>query len=108
VHAPSFGRTVGGWAVDEVNSVSYSRGHPLRVPLWDYDGVAVDDPVDENSRNPHDFMRITNDPSVDVVADPNDDLRYVVAATVTMSWATSAAVLSEAMTVQHVTPRRRP
>jgi hypothetical protein len=102
-HAPSR-RERTGFAVNSTQARTVSRGHPLRVPLYDYDGIGVDEAATEDDRAPNDFMRVTSDPLIQVIfPDSVEDLRYVVAATVTMSWATSAAVLSDAMTVRNVT-----
>jgi hypothetical protein len=106
VHSPSFGRGLTGYAVSSTDAVSVHRGHPKRVPLWDFAALSLEEAASELDRLPNDFMRIVDDPSIDVISDPADDLRYAVTATARMSWVVFAAVLSDAMTVQHVAPRR--
>lgn len=100
-HKPSY--HVVGSRVVAGHAVNISRAHPLRVPLYDYSSVPLGGAATELNRNARDFMRVSEDPTVEVIADPNDDLRFAVAAAATMSWAISAAVLSDAMTVQNVT-----
>jgi hypothetical protein len=92
--------------VTQSMNVLCHRGHPKRVPLWDFAALSLEEAASELDRLPNDFMRIVDDPSIDVISDPADDLRYAVTATARMSWVVFAAVLSDAMTVQHVAPRR--
>src|SRR4051812_48897449 len=67
VHEDSF-RVVGG-----VGDVTVMRAHPARVPLYDYAGVSLDGIASESMRDRRDFMRVANDVSVDVIADPNSE-----------------------------------
>lgn len=80
----------------------FGRAHPMRVPLYDYDGVALTEAVSEDARDARDFMRITNPPVVGRIDDPNDPLTYVVTANIQMSWSRVAAVLSDGMSVESV------
>jgi hypothetical protein len=65
------------------------RAHPRRVPLYDYDGIALDEPADEDTHNDRDHMRVTGDPNFTPVADPEDDLLWVITGTVTLWWTKS-------------------
>lgn len=76
VHAPSM-------------APSRYRAHPRRVPLYDYDGIALDAPATEQNRSPRDFMRVTGDPTATPVPDPEDDLLWVVTAEITLWWTKS-------------------
>lgn len=99
-HTPAY-RVVGGY-VRGGQATTVRRGHPMRVPLYDYDGIGVAGAALETDRDRTDWLRITGEPTIDVIPDPNDDLRFAVAAAVTMSWSTSAAVLSDGMIVTNV------
>lgn len=69
-------------------------GAPLRVPLYDYDGVSVNSGASDLLRPRGDFMRITEPPSLSRLSDDKDDLMWVVAANIRLSWRRSNVVTS--------------
>lgn len=82
-----------------------SRGRPSRIPLYDYDGIALDGPqafADETKRDSRDFLHMEGPPEVVVANDPDDETMYSVAANIRMSWLRSAAVPSTAPTLQSI------
>lgn len=98
-HAPSLGQQV---------SLTTRRGHPMRIPLYDYDGVPVTEAVSEEARDHRDFMRVEGEPTITTLTDPQDPLSVVVTAEIRMSWVRSAAVPSAVMPVQSVTVEESP
>jgi hypothetical protein len=110
-HTPSISQRVVGYKADPPTDpptvpavgTGFRRGHPKRIPLYDYTGIALTSPATEGDRDSRDFMRITGDPTITTLTDPNDALSVVVAAELRMSWVRFAAVPSEAMTVESVT-----
>lgn len=89
------GRVWHGWGP----TASWRRAHPLRVPLYDYDGIPLTAPAVESDRD-H-VARIVAEPSIEVVAG-DDELLLVVVANIRMSWSRSAAVLSSGVTLDNV------
>jgi hypothetical protein len=76
-----------------------SRGYALRVPLWDWEGV----PLTETStqRRYPDYMRVA-DFSVDILTDPDDELRRAVAADLRLSWRRRGVVPESDQTLQGI------
>lgn len=68
---------------------SRGRAHPRRVPLYNWDGIAADEPVTADDRSPRDFMRVTGDPTFTPVGDPEDDLIWTITGNVTLWWTKS-------------------
>ena len=68
--------------------------HPMRVPLYDYDGVGINAPALEADRERGDYLRITEPPSVSRMVDEHDDLMWAVAANIRLSWRRSSVVPS--------------
>lgn len=58
-------------------------GWPRRIPLWDYDGVSLEQGSD--TRETYDFMRVT-DFTVTSIQDTDDPNRVVVVADVRVTW----------------------
>lgn len=77
-------------------------GRTERVPLYNYDGVALTAGADESHRAAHDFMLVESPPSVTPYVDPANELLWSVAANIRMSWLRSAAVPSTARTTVRV------
>jgi hypothetical protein len=72
-----------GWIEDDV-----SLGGPLRLPLWDYEGVPLDGP-DRGNPYPADqwyAMAWVDSASGVTLPDPEDDRRYTVPYTMRLSW----------------------
>lgn len=69
-------------------------GAPMRVPLYDYDGVSISRGASDRLRPRGDFMRITEPPSVSRLSDDKDDLMWVVTANIRLSWRRSNVVTS--------------
>lgn len=82
---------------------------PKRIPLWNYDGVPTDRNVCQNAteraalaliyaadpgyfviapRGARDYLRadVNDEPTIDVVGDPSDELMYVVTASIPINW----------------------
>lgn len=57
--------------------------HPYRIPLYDYDGLTLDEPSDV--RFDHDYLRLT-DVQVTRVPDPMDEHRVIVVADFRARW----------------------
>lgn len=64
---------------------------PLRVPLYDYDGLRSDQGSD--TRNEHDYLRL-EDVQINRVPDPADDRRIIVVCDFRASWKRSTERLS--------------
>lgn len=115
-HAPSFGhQAVASLAPAPAvppavarAQTRYVRGHPRRIPLFNYDGIALDRPALETDRDKRDFMRVEGDPTIAILTDPNEPLSIVVAAELRMSWVRFAAVASTGMNVRRVNTRKTP
>lgn len=88
--------------------VDSHRGRPYRVPLYDYDGIALGEPADETRRDPRDFLHVEAAPEIQTFIDPQEERAYTLAANIRMSWLRSAAVPSGAPTVQTVTSGAQP
>jgi hypothetical protein len=84
-------RALGGPGVlTSAYSSTTARGHPMRLPIWSYEGVALGEPLPED-REPG-WMRVLEGPSVGVAPDPADDLAYRVTADLRVSWTRSMSV----------------
>lgn len=82
---------------------SRGRAHPMRVPLYDYDDIALNEPATEDDRGPSDFLIVSDDPSIGSLKDDEDDLLWAVTVDIAMWWSRSVAVSSEGMnTVESV------
>jgi hypothetical protein len=65
------------------------RAHPKRIPLYDYDGIALNAAAAEGDRATNDFMRVTGNPTFTPVPDPEDELIWVVTSDITLWWTKS-------------------
>ena len=87
---------------------STHRGHPKRIPLSDYDGIALEEPATEGDREPNDFLIVSDDPSIGSLKDEEDDLLYAVTVDLAAWWVRSVAVTApgshpvESVTVEGV------
>jgi len=68
---------------------------PMRIPLYDYSAVSASQGASDVARNRNDYLRITEPPAVSRLSDDQDDLMWVVAATIRMSWRRSSGVVSD-------------
>jgi hypothetical protein len=76
-----------GGAIDDVLFGALRRGvvggRPLRVPLYDYDGIGKDSP--STVRESHDFIRLTG-VNVQPIFEPEDRTRVTVLCAFTATW----------------------
>lgn len=82
-----------------------TRGHPYRIPLYDYDGIPLDGATafaPESARDPRDFLHMEAPPEVQVLNDPDEETFFAVAANIRMSWVRWAAVPSAQPVLQRV------
>lgn len=82
---------------------STGRGHPMRLPLWDYEGIALDQPATDAERATNDFMRLEDEPVIGPLRDTDDELLWVVTADFQVSWTASVAVDINGLPVERVT-----
>lgn len=69
------------------------RAHPLRIPIWDYSGVAVNAAVNQTTaRATGDFAAIVEPPSIGDIDDPNTELGRLVTCDLRLSWMRSTAL----------------
>jgi hypothetical protein len=61
---------------DELYDLFASNRYPLRVPLFDYDGVGLYETTE--SRHPYDWVRISDLGTEELVSPEDDRLRWVV------------------------------
>jgi hypothetical protein len=73
-------------------------GHPMRVPLYNYTGVALDEP---GVWMPKGFMRV-NDLSTQPFPDPDDNLLWTVVCDVRLTWRRLAQTIPETPTLTSV------
>jgi hypothetical protein len=73
-------------------SARSGRGHPRRVPLWNFTGVPLTQAAPESARDPRDFARLLEGPNVQTAPDPNDDAAFVVTCDVRLSWTRAISV----------------
>jgi hypothetical protein len=64
-------------------SAGRALGRPLRIPLYDYDGLDYAEP--SGQRQPYDFLRVV-DASASVLPEPGDPRQVVVVADLRVSW----------------------
>jgi hypothetical protein len=76
-----------------------SRAHPLRVPLYSYEGVGLRDPATQRLGG----ARVVGEPSVSRRPDLADDRAYVVACDVRLSWGEGIGVPITGQLVERVT-----
>jgi hypothetical protein len=81
-------------------SVGVGLGHPARVPLWNFDGVAMD--VATGTRGPNDYMRL-RDCAIGQAVDPDDERSIVVTCNLRLSWRRSGDLIPSTTTLQRVT-----
>lgn len=79
--------------------VGVDEGRAARVPIYDYDGVGIDQASD--SRNPQDFARVL-DLSIAKPQSPIDERIYTVTAEVRLGWRANSALPSTGRDVQAV------
>ena len=81
---------------------SSNRGHPRRVPLYDYSGVTLNQAATARATN--DFLRVIEDPQVNSVPDPANDRAYIVTLDLRVAWSRSIAVLATEPLTEEVNP----
>lgn len=105
-HVASFGRKQNSG----VATVNRQRGHPLRIPLYDFDGIGLMEVPTSGDRASNDFVLVTDEPTVQTLegtsrADEEETL-YVVTTEVRCKWTRSAAVLTTGVPITGVTATR--
>jgi hypothetical protein len=93
------------WALIRLFRVGIPPGAPLRVPLYDYDGVPLDGAA-AGVRFDRDYLR-ADDPSVDLVQLPDDERLFTVTAEIRMSWRSEGRVASGDRMVRALRQRYR-
>lgn len=92
--------------------VNWRRGHPLRVPLFDFDGVPLTVQVTEDERDPRDFLKVDEPPTFGVIeGTAREDERetlYTVTGDVRVKWTRSIAKGTPGTTVETVTSGPEP
>lgn len=79
------------------------RGHGMRIPIYNYDGIDLKTAATEGDRQYNDFARVSDPPSVGAQVDPEDELMWVVTADVPIAWTRSTAVFAtDPTTVQSI------
>jgi hypothetical protein len=66
------------------------RGHPLRVPLYDYSGLGLRDAATEEQRLG--WMRVVESPEFEIVPDPSESGGLAVVCDLRLAWTESVAV----------------
>lgn len=61
------------------------KGRPMRIPLYNYDGLALDQAATEANRQSFDFLRVS-DFAAQPLPDPQDRRRVAVNATLRVHW----------------------
>jgi hypothetical protein len=79
------------------------RGHPLRIPLYDYSTVALRAGATEAERIG--WARVIESPEVETVADPSESGAVVVVCDLRLAWVESVAVPIDGELIQHVRAR---
>lgn len=101
-HAASYGREQNTGLPDK----SWRRGHPMRVPLYDFDGIDLYDAVTELERDPRDFISITEPPTFGplegTARSEEEETLYVVTGELRCRWIRSGAVIEDAVPVEEV------
>jgi hypothetical protein len=71
----------------------------MRVPLWSFDGVSLNETPEMAGardgvlrRSPNDFMRVDEPPSFQTLPDPDEDRAFIVVGNVRLRWARSVAL----------------
>ena len=77
-------------------------GGPMRIPLYDYDGVTANRGASDTGRKRGDYLRIIEPPSISRLSDDQDDLMWVVAANIRLSWRRPYAVPSDSPIVRSI------
>jgi hypothetical protein len=87
-----------------------NRGHPMRIPLYDTAGIALDEVVPETARGARDFMRVIEEPQVQSFPDPHEDRAFTVTLTLRIEWSRYVGVVdpSPIATSPGVTPNYTP
>ena len=78
-----------------------SLAAPLRLPLWDWDGMALDDSSDP-PRGDRDYMRIALPLTLNQQNDPQDQRLVIVTADLRISWGRSFRSTTDETLVQSV------
>ena len=108
VHAASHGRKHNTGIPDKV----FQRGHPMRVPLYDFDGVDLFAAVSEEARATNDFILITDPPTFGVIEGTSrsdeEETLYTVTGEVRCKWTRATAVISDGVVVEEVLPVHTP
>lgn len=79
--------------------IGVDEGKPARVPLYDYEGVAFNEP--STSRNYPDYARVL-DFSVNRIQNPSDELLFTVTSEVRLGWRRNGLVASSGRTAREV------
>lgn len=86
-------------------NVGIGEGHPWRVPLYDYDGV----PIDEGSelRRYPDYLRVV-DFSIDATQSPEDEMKWTVVLSLRVTWKRSGELPTGKRLVTAIKPTITP
>lgn len=99
-HAPSFGRA----AHSGIPELAVRRGHPLRIPLWDFEGVGLMELPTE--RHERDFVKVDAPPEFGVVEgttrNDEEETLYVVAGDVRCKWTVAGLLQEPAVVVEEI------
>jgi hypothetical protein len=100
-HAPSFGRTNTYGPTQTIR-----RGHPWRVPLYDYSNVTLEEAATEGDRDPRDFMRVEEPPTFGALEGrartDEEETLWVVTGEIRVKWSVGAGVVEDGTTTQSV------
>jgi hypothetical protein len=80
-----------------------NRAHPFRIPLYDYDGVDLNEAATDSERATTDFVWVVEEPNVGTVRDPDTDLSLLVTCDLRLRWTRSVAVVDTSPVVETVT-----
>lgn len=82
------------------------RGHPMRIPLFDYRELGLFDPATEAERVG--WLRVLDAPGTSTFADPNSDTAWIATADLRVGWSEGILRDPDWPTVERVTGRARP
>jgi hypothetical protein len=101
-HAASYGRQHNIGLPDK----AWRRGHPMRIPLYDFDGIGLHEPVSELDRDSRDFISVTEPPTFGplegTARSEEEETLYVVTGELRCRWVRSGAVVEDAVPVEEV------
>lgn len=101
-HTASYGRKHNIGLPDK----SWQRGHPCRVPLYDFDGIELYEAVEAGDRDPRDFIAVIEPPTFGVVEGTarteEEETLYTVTGELRCRWMRSGAIITDSPTVEEV------